>query len=172
MGASGVMPCPRLNTRGPPPSVSTIRATPSSKALPPDTSLIGSRLPCTAPSACNRAACFKGTVQSRPSAVTPVLLPETVVERSGPLWKTYDRNIGIHRAYLINDPLHRPNAKSLERLLVKHARPGIEDLNRICPRRNLTDQIAGRKIRQDVEQCGKSLGMPESQRAAPAPGQA
>src|SRR5215471_13908922 len=47
-GVSGTMPCPRLNTNGPPRNAATIARVASAILDPPASSSSGSRLPCTA----------------------------------------------------------------------------------------------------------------------------
>src|SRR5579871_3048133 len=75
IGVSGTMPCPRLKMKGMSRNPARTSSTARSRAAPPETSINGSRFPCTAarPSMHSRAN-FRSTVQSRLTALTATSL--------------------------------------------------------------------------------------------------
>ena len=67
-----------------------------------------------------------------PDGIDATLRREPVVERTGTLGKADHRRIGMRGLHLRGDCPDWLQAPCLERGLVKHARPGIEDLHRLA----------------------------------------
>src|SRR5690606_5680155 len=91
-----------------------------------------------------------GPVQTKSSHTR--LLPITAIMRTGSSRKADDRNLRMDLTDALHDPGNRLHAPFLERPAVEHTRPGIENLDRICSRLNLLQQIFRGKLRKSLKE--------------------